>query len=59
VRGLSAEGKSILIFSSELHEILNICDTIYLLYDGGLKASLRNGSDIDTHQILHIVTGGE
>jgi ribose transport system ATP-binding protein len=58
VRGLSAEGKSILIFSSELHEIMNICDTIYLLYDGSLKASLRNGSGIDTHQILHIVTGG-
>ncbi len=59
VRRLSAEGKSILIFSSELPEIMNICDTIYLLYDGCLKASLRNGSDIDTHQILHIVTGGE
>jgi ribose transport system ATP-binding protein len=59
VRRLSAEGKSILIFSSELHEILNICDAIYLLYDGCLKESLRNSSDIDTHQILHIVTGGE
>ncbi len=59
VRRLSAEGKSILIFSSELHEILNICDTIYLLYDGCLNATFRNGSDIDTHQILHIVTGGE
>jgi ribose transport system ATP-binding protein len=59
VRRLSAEGKSILIFSSELHEIMNICDSIHLLYDGSLKATLRNGGDIDTHQILHIVTGGE
>jgi ribose transport system ATP-binding protein len=59
VRRLSAEGKSILIFSSELHEIMNICDTIYLLYDGRLKESLRNGGDIDTQRILHLVTGGE
>jgi ribose transport system ATP-binding protein len=59
VRRLSAEGKSILIFSSELHEILNICDTIYLLYDGRLKATLSNGHDIDTQRILHLVTGGE
>ena len=39
IRQLSAEGKSIMIFSSELPEIINICDTIYLLYDGSLKAT--------------------
>ncbi len=58
VRRLSAEGKSSMIFSSELHEIMNICDTIYLLFDGQLKATLRNGCDIDNEKILHIVTGG-
>jgi len=59
VRGLSEEGKSIMIFSSELPEIMNICDTIFLLFDGRLKATLRNGCDIDNEKILHIVTGGE
>jgi ribose transport system ATP-binding protein len=59
IRRLSEEGKSILIFSSELPEIMNICDSIYLLYDGSLKAALRNGPDIDTEKIIHIVTGGE
>jgi ribose transport system ATP-binding protein len=59
VRRLSEEGKSIMIFSSELHEIMNICDTIFLLFDGRLKATLRNGCDIDNEKILHIVTGGE
>jgi ribose transport system ATP-binding protein len=58
VRRLSEEGKSIMIFSSELHEILNVCDTIFLLCDGSLKETMRNGCDIDTHRILHIVTGG-
>jgi ribose transport system ATP-binding protein len=59
IRQLSNEGKSIMIFSSELPEVMNICDSIYLLYDGSLKAMLRNGCDIDSEKILHIVTGGE
>ncbi len=59
IRRLSAEGKSIMIFSSELPEVVNICDTIYLLYDGYLKDTLRNGCNIDSERIIHIVTGGE
>jgi ribose transport system ATP-binding protein len=59
IRELSKEGKSILIFSSELHEIVNICDTIYLLFEGNLRSSFTNGGEIDSAQILHIVTGGE
>jgi ribose transport system ATP-binding protein len=58
IRQLSKEGKSIMIFSSELPEVMNICDTIYLLYDGSLKALIRNGCDVDSEKILHIVTGG-
>jgi ribose transport system ATP-binding protein len=59
IRRLSKEGKSIMIFSSELPEVMNICDSIYLLYDGSLKSTLRNGCDVDSEKILHIVTGGE
>jgi ribose transport system ATP-binding protein len=59
IRQLAKEGKSIMIFSSELPEVMNICDSIYLMYDGNLKASMRNCSDIDSEQILHIVTGGD
>jgi ribose transport system ATP-binding protein len=58
IRQLSKEGKSIMIFSSELPEIVNICDSIFLLYDGSVKANLKNGSDINTEMIIHIVTGG-
>lgn len=59
IRQLSADGKSILIFSSELPEVMNICDTIYLLYDGALKEQIRNGCECDSERILHVVTGGE
>jgi ribose transport system ATP-binding protein len=59
IRELSKEGKSIMIFSSELPEIMNICDTIYLMYDGTLQETLRNSCDVDSEHILHIVTGGD
>lgn len=59
IRQLSKEGKSILMFSSELPEIVNNCDRIFLLYDGNLRAEMKNGRDIDTEKIIHIVTGGE
>ena len=59
IRQLSKEGKTIMIFSSELPEVMNICDSIYLLYDGSLKSTLRNGCDVNSENILHIVTGGE
>jgi ribose transport system ATP-binding protein len=58
IRGLAKEGKSIIIFSSELPEIVNICDTIHLLYDGSLKTTMRNGCDLDSEKILNTVTGG-
>jgi ribose transport system ATP-binding protein len=59
IRQLSREGKTIIIFSSELPEVMNICDSIYLMYDGNLKSTMRNGCDISSESILHIVTGGE
>ena len=58
IRQLSKEGKTIIIFSSELPEVMNICDSIYLLYDGSLKATMPNGPDVNSENILHIVTGG-
>jgi len=58
IRQLSGEGKSILIFSSELTEIVNICDRIFLMYDGDMKAEMQNSDDINSEEIIHIATGG-
>lgn len=58
IRDLAKEGKSIMLFSSELPEILNSCDRIYLLYEGELRSELVNGEDIDAQRIIHICTGG-
>ena len=59
IRSLAGEGKSVAVFSSELEEVLGICDRIFLLYSGSLKSEVNNGADVDVSHILNIVTGGE
>ena len=59
IRQLSKEGKTIIIFSSELPEVMNICDSIYLLYDGSLKVHDAEWLRCQQREILHIVTGGD
>lgn len=59
IRKLREDGKSVMIFSSELPEIVNMCDRIYLLYDGEMRTEIHNGVDIDSQEIIHVVTGGK
>ncbi len=58
IRQLVKEGCSVIVFSSELPEILGLCDRIGLLYEGALKTVIPNGDDVDSQAIMHIVTGG-
>ena len=57
IRDLSREGKSIVVFSSELQEIINLCDRIILLYEGKIKA-VGPHRDVNVYQIMSVVTGG-
>jgi ABC-type sugar transport system ATPase subunit len=59
IRQLARQGNSVIVFSSELPEVLNLCDRIGLLYDGALKAMIENDGEVNSHEVLHIVTGGE
>ncbi len=58
IRTLADEGTSVAVFSSELEEVLGICDRVFLLYSGVLEEEIINGSDVDIAQILNVVTGG-
>ncbi|MCL1795452.1 MAG: ATP-binding cassette domain-containing protein [Clostridia bacterium] len=40
INALVAQGKSILLISSELPELLGMCDRIYVMYDGRMVAEL-------------------
>ena len=59
IRELSRQGKSVIVFSSELPEIMNVCDRIILLYEGAIVAELKNDGNLDAEKIMHTVTGGE
>jgi ribose transport system ATP-binding protein len=58
IRALADDGTAVAIFSSELEEVLGICDRLFLLYGGVLQEEIVNGPDIDTAHILDVVTGG-
>jgi len=57
VRELARGGTAVIVFSSELPEILNLCDRIVLLYQGRVRQILDNGSQIDSEKIMQVVTG--
>jgi ABC-type sugar transport system ATPase subunit len=59
IRDLSKEGCSIIVFSTELPEIINLCDRIILMYEGEIRKILKNHEDIDSEEIMHIITGGQ
>ena len=59
IRSLVSEGCSAIVFSSELPEILGLCDRIGLLFDGRIVKFIDNGPNVDSQEIMHIVTGGE
>jgi ribose transport system ATP-binding protein len=58
VRDLAEKGTSVAVFSSELDEVLGICDRVFLLFAGSLVATIRNGPDVDSARIMDLVTGG-
>ena len=36
-----------------------MCDRIFLMYDGEIKAEMQNSAGISSERILHLCTGGE
>jgi ABC-type sugar transport system ATPase subunit len=59
IRGLANEGKGIIVFSSELPEILHLCDRIVLLNEGRVCEVLQNGVNVDSERIMALVAGGK
>jgi ABC-type sugar transport system ATPase subunit len=59
IRELSKEGCSVIVFSTELPEIVNLCDRIVLMYEGEIRKIMKNHKDIDSEEIMHIITGGK
>lgn len=58
IRDLTKKGVSIILFSVELFEIASLCDRIFVMFDGVLKAEFKNKPNI-SDKILHISLGGK
>lgn len=50
------EGKAIILISSELPEVMNLSDRIYVMYHGAIVDTL-DGDDFDTERIMRSSTG--
>ncbi len=59
IRELANQGKSVIVFSSELQEIVNLCDRIVLMYEGAVRETLINGDGISMDHIMEVVAGKE
>jgi len=58
-RNLANQGKGVIVFSSELPEILHLCDRIVFMNNGRVSAIIKNGKTIDNDQIMRIIAEGE
>ena len=59
IRDLADHGKTCIVFSSELSEIMSCCDRIFLMFEGTLKGIVENQEGLADDEIIHRVTGGE
>jgi ABC-type sugar transport system ATPase subunit len=58
-RNLANEGKGVIVFSSELPEILHLCDRIVFMNGGRVSAVIRNGNNLDNERVMKIIAEGE
>ena len=58
IRTMSADGRIVLFSSSELPELIGLCDRILVLYRGQVVGEAAGGS-IDNHTLLHLINTGE
>ena len=55
IRNLSSKGVTVVVFSSELNEIKNLCDRVYILREGKILNAFNN-NEINDEQIMHFIT---
>lgn len=58
IRELSEQGKSIIMISSEMEEIIGLSDRVVVLHEGHLVGQLKRGK-LSQEAILRLASGGE
>jgi ribose transport system ATP-binding protein len=55
---LVSEGKCVIMISSEIEEILGMCDQIMVMHEGEIVAKFPRGQ-VTAEKVMHYATGGE
>jgi ribose transport system ATP-binding protein len=58
-RNLANQGKGVIVFSSELPEILHLCDRIVFMNSGRVSTIIKNGNNLNNDDIVKIIADGE
>ena len=59
IKGLAADGISIIFISHRLQEIIDVCDQIMVMRDGKIIKQVANDQNVDTQQIAQWMVGRE
>jgi ribose transport system ATP-binding protein len=57
INDLAAQGKAILMISSELPEVLGMCDRILVMHEGQITGEITDGTNATQEQILRLAVG--
>lgn len=55
---LAEEGKSIIVISSEMPELIGLCDRVIVMHEGCVTGELDRGT-LSQQEIMHYATGGK
>ncbi|MFV0412858.1 MAG: sugar ABC transporter ATP-binding protein [Oscillospiraceae bacterium] len=58
MRKLAAEGKAVIMVSSELPEVIGVCDRVLVMHEGKLKGEF-DYKNLTEKQIMQVAIGGE
>jgi len=58
INRLADEGKAVLVISSELPELLGLCDRVYTLSEGRITGEVRR-QDATQERLMHLMTKGQ
>jgi ABC-type sugar transport system ATPase subunit len=54
---LAAEGKAIVMISSELPEVLGMADRILVMHEGRITGEIADARQVTQEQIMHLAVG--
>ncbi|MCY3968480.1 MAG: sugar ABC transporter ATP-binding protein, partial [Acidobacteria bacterium] len=57
IRRIASEGKSVLLISSELEEVLGLSDRVLVMHDGRVRGEIPDPARADPAGVLRIAAG--